>query len=58
MTQKTPQSIIDPPVGPYSLIEELVDWIAELEGMPSTPEVRQALEQANDWLKRRRDIGD
>ena len=58
MVKEKPQSIIDPPVGAYASAEDIEAWIAELEGMPDTPEVRQALEQAKAWLKRRREIGE
>lgn len=43
--------IVDPPVTPFSFIEELRAWLAELETMPQdAPEVADAQEQARAWL--------
>lgn len=42
--------IIDPPVGPYSSIEELEVWLDELHEMPASDDMRHAIEQAESWL--------
>ena len=49
MTQ--PTQIIDPPIGPSSPVEEIDQWITELEQMEKTNEVKLALEQARDWKR-------
>jgi len=48
---KTVESIIDPPVGPYSDYKEISDWIDKLNDMEKTPNVIAALEQAKSWLR-------
>jgi len=47
--------IIDPPVGPYSDIEDIKDWIKKLEAMPKSIERDEALDEAKDWLNRHPD---
>ncbi len=49
--------LIDPPVGPYSSIKDLESWLAELRGMRESPEVRDAIDQAESWLADARDHG-
>jgi len=43
--------LIDSPVGPYSPIDEIRDWIEELNNMPDTLEVRKALEEAKSMFE-------
>lgn len=45
-----PTMIIDPPVGPFSSVQDLEDWLTELDEMPGAPEVIEAMEQAEGWL--------
>lgn len=42
--------LIDPPVGPYSPVEDIKAWIAELKRMPERPEVIDAIRQAESWI--------
>ena len=49
-----PTMIIDPPVGPYSTVEAIETWIAELEAMPDNNDVRLALTAARALLEGRR----
>jgi hypothetical protein len=43
--------LIDPPVSLYSPKEEIQEWIKELRLMPDKPEVREAIKEAESWLK-------
>lgn len=52
-----PEQIIDPPVSAYSSPKEIQAWLDELRQMETTPDVQDAIEQAQEWLdyaKRRR----
>lgn len=42
--------VIDPPVGPYSPIEEIEAWIRELEAMPPSKPRDDCLREAREWL--------
>ena len=42
--------LIDPPVTPYSDPDDIRAWLAELEQMEETPEVQEAIDNANSWL--------
>ncbi len=44
--------LIDPPVGPYSPADEIKFWIVDLKGMPQTPEVVEAIREAESWITR------
>jgi hypothetical protein len=50
--------MIDPPVGPYSAPEEIEAWIAKLRTYPITPEVEQAISDAETMLDRARQTRD
>jgi len=45
------EMIIDPPVGPYSTVEEINGWLDELATYESHPEVDAAIKEAEDWLE-------
>ncbi|HFD81060.1 MAG TPA: hypothetical protein ENK05_11830 [Gammaproteobacteria bacterium] len=45
------RTIIDPPVGPYDTPEKIEDWIAELHEMEPSPDVDDAIREAEEWLK-------
>jgi len=47
--------LIDSPVGPFSPEEDILAWIKELKTYPDRPEVRKAIADANEFLKRSRD---
>ena len=44
-------SLIDPPVGPFSEIRAIEEWIEELRRMPPSDDVLDAIAQAELWLK-------
>ena len=43
-------TIIDPPVGPYSPVEEIKAWIEELKAIESSYEVARAIKEADALL--------
>ena len=43
--------IIDPPITPFSSLEEIEDWIKYLKTMGKNKEVSDALNAANRYLK-------
>jgi hypothetical protein len=44
--------LIDPPVGPFSPKEDILDWIEELKDMPQVSYVPESIAEAQEWLKR------
>lgn len=44
--------LIDPPVGPYSPVDDIKSWIGELKRMPERPEVDEAIREAELWITR------
>jgi hypothetical protein len=42
--------IIDPPVGPFSAVEDIRAWLAELRDFPDGESRDLAVEQAEAWL--------
>lgn len=46
----TPQALIDAPVSAYSDSQAIEKWMAQLRLMNRTPEVADAIEQAQRWL--------
>lgn len=52
MTDKqTGEYLIDPPVFPWSPLDELRAWEKELQGLDDTPNVRDALRDVREWIK-------
>lgn len=49
--------LIDPVLGPFSSREEIEAWIAELKRMEQTTEVKQAIVEAEHWLKLQEENG-
>lgn len=45
--------LVDPPVGPFSPLDELRRWRQELTTMPPGEERDEALAQVDQWIKRR-----
>ena len=43
--------LIDSPVTPYSSEEDILAWIEELKTYPDRPEVREAILQAQEYIK-------
>lgn len=43
--------LIDPPVTPCSPPAEIERWICELKALEQTPEVKDELERATEWLE-------
>lgn len=48
-------TIIDPPVGPYSPVPEIEQWIRELEAMPPSEIRDDCLREARQWLVQQSD---
>jgi len=46
--------LIDPPVTPYSPPAEIERWICQLEAFEQTPEVKDEMERAAEWLEHSR----
>jgi hypothetical protein len=46
----TPQALIDVPVSAYSDPQAIEEWMVQLRLMNRTPEVADAIEQAQRWL--------
>lgn len=42
--------LIDPPVGPFSSLEDLRRWRQELRQMPDSDAREEALRQIDDWI--------
>ena len=47
--------IIDPPVGMYSSEVSIQAWIEELKTWESTPDVKDAINEAEEWLRLKRE---
>lgn len=45
------ESIIDPPVGPFSDRQDIEDWIRELDRMPPSKARDHCLQEARQWLE-------
>ena len=43
---------IDPPVGPYSPLSEMLAWRAELKQMPDSPAKDDAMAEIDRWIER------
>lgn len=43
--------LIDPPVTPYSPKEDILAWIEKLKTLPTLPEVKEAIAEANKYIK-------
>lgn len=47
--------IIDPPVGPYSPVDDIEEWLDELNAMGNEDEVQEAIAEAEAWIKDQED---
>lgn len=48
--------LIDSPVTPYSSEEDILTWIKKLKIYPDRPEVREAISQAQEHIKMKREF--
>jgi len=48
--------LIDPPVTPYSSKEDIFAWLEKLKTLPDLPEVRDAVSQAQEYLKMKKEF--
>jgi hypothetical protein len=48
--------LIDPPVTPFSPEEDILAWIDHLKTLPDLPEVRDAISQAEDYIKMKKEF--
>ena len=46
-----PEMIIDPPVGPYSSVHDIQNWLDELTTYDPHPQVDEAIDEAQGWLE-------
>lgn len=48
--------LIDPPVSPFSSVDELSSWLEELKKLEDTAEVREAIQQAERWIQQASEV--
>ena len=48
--------LIDPPVTPHSSEEDILAWIKKLKTYPDRPEVREAISQAQEYIKMKKEF--
>ncbi len=48
--------LIDPPVTPHSSEKDILAWIKKLKTFPDRPEVKEAISQAQEYIKMKKEF--
>lgn len=48
--------LIDPPITPYSSEKDILAWIVHLKTLPDLSEVKNAISQAKDYIKMKKEF--